>query len=101
VKTSFKCEGDRLVEVTDAVGGTWGLEYDEKGRLAKRTNPLGQALKYFYGEKHLVGVADAAEQRTEVDFDAAGNLVEAQPTPGVTGVRPWASREGGDYKVKM
>ena len=78
VKTLFRHESDKLVEVTDALGGKWGLEYDEKGRLREEDESARAGTQVLLnGEKHLVGVGDAAEQRTEVEFDAAGNLVEA------------------------
>jgi YD repeat-containing protein len=73
---------DRLVALTDAVGGQWQWVYDEAGNLARRTDPGGRTRAYAYGKGRLEQVSDAARRTTAFAYDAAGNLVEAVAADG-------------------
>ncbi|MEO8179090.1 MAG: glycohydrolase toxin TNT-related protein [Deltaproteobacteria bacterium] len=68
--------------VTDALGGEWRWSYDDDGRLLARQDALGQRTHFEWRGPLLVGVTDAMGQLTQLEHDAAGNLIALIPPDG-------------------
>ena len=67
---------NNLVSVTDANGNATRFEYDRNNRLIKETRPMGQETTYEYDPAGNQAVKiDAKNQKTEYDYDAANRLV--------------------------
>jgi RHS repeat-associated protein len=66
---------DHPVKCIDTAGGVWEYEYDNFGRVVKRKNPLGEISEFLFSGGMPTGVVDGAGRRTNVQYDAAGNLI--------------------------
>lgn len=68
----------KLVEIVDNLNTptrTWFYEYNNRGNLAKVTNPLGHEIQYSYGAlnpNHLVGVVDENYNETIISYQIDG-----------------------------
>lgn len=69
-------------EAMDAGGGKWKWEYDERGNLALRINPLGAKTKYEYDDGLLVKIINATEAVTKLTYDRYQNLTTIQTDDG-------------------
>ena len=74
----------RWTEVTDSLGHTSTIEYDERGLITRETDPLGGVTQYAYD---AVGrtreVIDPAGRATLYVYDDEGNLTELTRPDGV------------------
>ncbi|WP_017973817.1 DUF6531 domain-containing protein [Actinopolyspora halophila] len=65
---------DRPVSVTDPLGNTREIEYDEAGNVTARIDELDNVTRYDYDEKNrLLSVTDPRGAVTEYEYDVAGN----------------------------
>jgi len=65
---------DRLKSVVDELGGMWTFERDADGRVLKRTNALGDSIRYVHTPRHLIAIIDPLEQRTDLTYGRDGHL---------------------------
>ncbi|MDX2022035.1 MAG: DUF6531 domain-containing protein [Deltaproteobacteria bacterium] len=63
------------VKVVDALGGVWQWSYDGMRHLVGRRDPLGRTQQYEWSGPFLVAVTDPTGQRSQLQYDAAGNLI--------------------------
>ena len=77
----------------DKAGGRWKWEYDGRGNLQKRTNPLGAETTFEYDDGLLATVTGAKGQKTKLTYDGHFNLAETLAPDG--GVNRWRYDELG------
>ena len=81
------------IAANDALGGRWRYTYDDKQRLATRTDPLGHTTSYVYDGLHLASVADPAGRVLRLVHNSAGDLIRAHLPDGTT--QKWAHDRRG------
>ncbi len=76
--------------MTDALGQTSQIYYDEQFRTTKEIDALGNTTRYYYDEAgNLVGTTDAYEKLTSSEYDEHGNQVKNILPDGSTGVKKY------------
>ncbi|HYO53043.1 RHS repeat-associated core domain-containing protein [Archangium sp.] len=70
------------VRATDAIGGKWAWCYDSAGLLMEELNPLEERRQYEYEKGLLSAVVGPLGERTELDYDAQGNLTALRAPTG-------------------
>jgi YD repeat-containing protein len=66
-------EEDRITEVTDSLGNTSYIKYDERYMITEDTNPLGGTTCYEYDEVgRTISVTDPDGNRTGYEYDRRG-----------------------------
>jgi RHS repeat-associated protein len=76
---------DKPALITDALGATTALRYDERGNLLSVTNALGQSTSYHYDEHGLpVKVVDAAGGVKRLAYNRAAQLIAYTDCSGHT-----------------
>lgn len=74
-----------ITEATDAHGGKWQWQYDKKGNLVERKNPLGAETQFKYENGLLYNITDALGSQTQIDYDESKNIIHIQsPNNAVT-----------------
>jgi YD repeat-containing protein len=69
-------------------GGKWRWEYDERGNLVKRIDPLNAETLFEYTDGLLTGIIGANGERTQLEYDRDFNLSKTvSPDGGVNGWR--------------
>ena len=71
----------------DAAGGRWQWEYDERGNLAKRTDPVGAVTTFAYTDGLLTTITGATGEQTCMEYDRWGNLIKTVSPDG--GINRW------------
>ncbi len=73
------------IKLTDAMGGDWLRQYDERGNLIASTDPLGQTTRYEVDAMgQVVAIIDALDKRKTLQWDEAGNLLSYTDCSGNT-----------------
>lgn len=76
---------DKPALITDALGATTALRYDERGNLASVTDALGRRTSYEYDDAGLPRkVTDAAGRSKRLDYNRAGQLTSYTDCSGST-----------------
>ncbi|MCA1857554.1 DUF6531 domain-containing protein [Massilia oculi] len=76
---------DKPALITDALGATTALHYDERGNLAGITDALGQRTSYAYNAHGLpIEVTDAAGGVKRLAYDSTGQLTTYTDCSGNT-----------------
>ena len=71
--------------VTDANNGIWLAQYDARGRVLSKTNPLGHAKQQQYDKVgNLISIKDADNNQTQLNYDANNQLTSQQDPLGNT-----------------
>ena len=74
--------GHHLTSAADQNGGVWSWGYNDAHQLTDRSNPEGETTEYEYAGPHVSAVTDPAGNRSELHYDAAGNLVRLGAADG-------------------
>ncbi|MEO5684602.1 MAG: DUF6531 domain-containing protein [Chitinophagaceae bacterium] len=69
-------------EAMDAAGGKWLWEYDERGNLVERVNPLKAKTEYQYDDGLLKEIISATGAVTTLRYDLEQNLTRIQTDDG-------------------
>lgn len=78
-------EEDRITEVTDSLGNTSYIKYDERYMITEDTNPLGGTTCYEYDEVgRTISVTDPDGNRTGYEYDRRGNMVKLTRPDGIS-----------------
>ena len=76
---------DLPTKLTDAMGGEWLRQYDERGNLIASTDPLGHTTLYEVDALgQVTAIIDALDKRKKLEWDEAGNLVSYTDCSGHT-----------------
>ncbi len=69
--------GDGETTMTDALGQTSKMYFDEQLRTTEEIDALGNSTHYYYDEAgNLAGTTDAYEKLTSSEYDANGNQIK-------------------------
>ena len=84
--TSYRLNGRGLpVEIIDALGQKYTMEYDAAGNLIKETLPDGSSTQYAYNRGgRLIRMEDADGLVTEYEYDVLGNVTKETNNAGLS-----------------
>jgi YD repeat-containing protein len=84
--------------VTDALGNTVKMEYDAYGRPANVTDQLGYSAQFSYDAAgNLISVTDALGQPTSYSYDSMGRMISHTDARGYTNT--FSYTPGGDLAI--
>lgn len=76
--------GDRVTQVSDALGANTGYQYDAAGRLTQITDRKGRITRYFYDDAGRVIRIDFPDAERRLFYDALNRMQSIQDTPGAS-----------------
>lgn len=77
ISLEYDFRSGKLTTITDTVGRTFSLSYDNRGRLVKITDPIGRTIEYGYDmQGRLVTVKDARGGVTKYVYNQHNLLIE-------------------------
>ncbi len=78
-------EEDKITEVTDSLGNTSYIKYDDRYMITEDANPLGGVTRYEYDHTGRTAAAtDPDGNRTGYEYDKCGNLVKLTRPDGIS-----------------
>ena len=82
--------GDGETTMTDALGQTSKIYFDEQFRTTEEIDALGNSTRYYYDESgNLTGTTDAYGKLTSSEYDERGNQLKNILPDGSTGVKTY------------
>ena len=82
-RVTFGYDSTGKVTITDAVGSTGQLYFDQRGLIVKTADPLGRATYATFDNKfNLVRQTDATGQSVSFSYDRLGNVIKTTDQAG-------------------